>query len=69
MGLTCGQEFVDPAKLERAIAAVPAQRRAAAYRRYQIDPRDSATPEAMTKLLITLVEGRVLAITLPRTVP
>ena len=44
-----------------AIAAVPAQRRTAAYRRYQIDPRDTATPEAVTKLLIALAEGRVLS--------
>ena len=44
-----------------AIAAVPAQPRTAAYRRYQIDPRDTATPEAMTKLLIALAEGRVLS--------
>ena len=61
MGLKWRQEFVDPAKLERAVAAVPAKRRAAAYRHYQTDPRDTATPEAMTKLLIALADGRLLS--------
>jgi len=37
------------------------QRRADAYRRYQSGIRDTATPEGMTKLLVALVEGRLLS--------
>jgi len=42
------------------------QRRAGAYRRYQSDIRETATPEGMTKLLVALVEGRLLSSESPR---
>ena len=44
VGLTWRPEFVDEAVLRRAIAGVPESRREQAYRSYQQDPRDSATP-------------------------
>ena len=60
LGLTWRQEFVDPAVLDRAIAAVPDSARDAAFRAYQKDPRDTATPEGMATLLQLLAGGRLL---------
>jgi beta-lactamase class A len=60
-GLEWRPEFVDAAVLDRAWAAVPEERRDAAFRAYQKDPRDTATPRGMTKLLQSLVENRLLS--------
>ncbi len=59
-GLTWRPEYVDPETLERAIQAVPATRRTAAYRRYQRDVRDTATPRGMASLLQELAGGMLL---------
>ena len=61
LGMAWRAEFVDPAALDRAIAAVPDARRTAAYRRYQADVRDTATPRGMSSFLFTLAEGRLLS--------
>lgn len=61
VGLTWRAEFVDPVKLDRAIAAVPAARRTSEYRRYRTDPRDTATPTGMAAFLIRLCEGKLLS--------
>lgn len=60
-GLTWRAEFVDPAKLDAAVAKVPAAKRDAAYKAYQRDPRDTTTPAAMGKLLEKLVTGKLLS--------
>lgn len=60
-GLTWRSEFVDAARYERAKAAVPRSRREAAFRAYQHDPRDTATPEGMATFLAALAEGRLLS--------
>ncbi len=60
-GLEWRPEYTDPAILEHAIAAVPPLRRAEAYRRYQADPRDTATPQGMTQLLYKLAIGKILS--------
>jgi beta-lactamase class A len=54
-------EFVSPEVLQHAIDAVPADRRDAAYQRYQTDPRDTATPKAMASLLQLLAAGKLLS--------
>ena len=61
LGLTWRPEYVDAAALDRAIAAVPTEDRAAAYRRYQADPRDTATPRGMAGLLQRLATGGLLS--------
>ena len=61
VGLTWRPEFVDEAVLRRAIAAVPESRRDQAYRSYQQDPRDSATPSGMASLLFSLAQGKLLS--------
>ena len=57
LGLIWRPEYVDPAVLDKAIAAVPAGERTAAYHRYQADPRDTATPDGMAGLLQKLATG------------
>ena len=60
-GLEWRPEFVDAAVLDRAWPAVPEERRDAAFRAYQKDPRDTATPRGTTKLLQSLAENRLLS--------
>ena len=57
LGLTWRPEYVDAAVFEKAVAAVPANERTAAYHRYQADPRDTATPSGMAGLLQRLAAG------------
>jgi beta-lactamase class A len=61
VGLSWRPEFVDPAVLQRATDAVPDDQRDAAYRNYQTDPRDTATPTGMASLLQTLATGTLLS--------
>jgi beta-lactamase class A len=60
-GLKWRPEFVDGALLDRAYAAVPNAQRDEAFRAYQKDPRDTATPLGMAALLQSLVDGLVLS--------
>ena len=66
LGLAWRPEYVDPAVLDKAIAAVPADQRTAAYHRYQADPRDTATPRGMARLLQRLATGGLLSPTSTR---
>lgn len=59
-GLTWRDEFIDPKVLEAAIAKIPEEKRYAAYKRYQADPRDTSTPKAMATFLTRLVNGDLL---------
>jgi beta-lactamase class A len=61
LGFEWKPEYVDAALFEKARAAVPEPRRAAAYRRYQTDPRDTATPRGMAFLLYQLAHGKLLS--------
>jgi beta-lactamase class A len=61
-GLEWRPEFVDAEALDLAYAAVPEEKRDAAFRAYQKDPRDTATPRGMAKLLQSLAENRLLRI-------
>ncbi len=61
IGLTWKPEFVDTRVLAHAVAAVPAARRAAAFRAYQKDVRDTATPMGMVVLLHALAEGKLVS--------
>jgi len=47
--------------LDRAIKQVPEHARDAAWRRYQTDVRDTATPAGMTALLRSLAAGKLLS--------
>jgi beta-lactamase class A len=58
-GVSWKPEYIDAEKLEAAIARLPNSRKDAAYRRYQSDPRDTTTPEAMGFLLQKLVTGKL----------
>lgn len=60
-GLTWRQEFVDEARLAQALAKVPESKRAEAYRAYQSDPRDRATPKGMAALLHDLGAGKLVS--------
>ena len=60
-GLEWRSAFVEPAVLKRAEAAVPGARRQAAFDAYLKDPRDTASPAAMTLLLQRLSDGRLLS--------
>jgi beta-lactamase class A len=60
-GLTWRPEYIDPPTLEEAKAAVPTAERTRAYRRYQSDPRDTATPRGMASLLQKLAAGKLLS--------
>jgi beta-lactamase class A len=61
VGLEWRPEYVDPDVLQRATDAVPKDVRDAAYRRYQADVRDTATPEGMASLLQALASGHLLS--------
>jgi beta-lactamase class A len=60
-GLQWRPEFVDPAVLEKATRRVPDSAKDAAYRRYQHDPRDTATPAGMASFLMALSNGKLLS--------
>jgi len=60
-GLKWKSEYLDPAALERAQKAVPRDVREAAFRKYQTDVRDTATPRGMTNLLQALAEHKILS--------
>ncbi len=60
-GLQWRQEYVDATVLEKAFAAVPPARADAAFRAYQKDRRDTATPLGMVALLQSLSDGRLLS--------
>jgi beta-lactamase class A len=59
-GLVWRPEYVDPEALDHALEALPRARREAAFRKYQADIRDTATPKGMVSLLQALAEGRLL---------
>ncbi len=61
VGLTWRPEFVDARRLEAATKRLTDAQKGAAYKRYQMDPRDTTTPEAMGRLLQKLVTGRLLS--------
>lgn len=61
VGLSWRPEYVDAGVLDKAIAAVPASRRSEAFRRYQADPRDTATALGMARLLERLAAGELLS--------
>jgi beta-lactamase class A len=61
VGLRWRPEYVDATKLDHAINAVPRTERREAYARYQVDPRDSATPRGMSAFLFRLAEGDLLS--------
>ena len=60
-GIKWRPEFVDAGLLDKALAAIPATTREAAYRKYQTDVRDTSTPEAMAALLLKLAQGKLLS--------
>ena len=60
-GIEWRPEFVDGTLLDRAYAAVSDARRDAAFRAYQKDPRDTATPLGMAALLHSLAHGTLLS--------
>ena len=60
-GLIWRPEFVDSAVLESAERRVPDSVKDAAYRRYQKDPRDTATPAGMASFLTALARGKLLS--------
>jgi beta-lactamase class A len=61
VGLTWRPEYVNADTLEKAIAGIPAERRAEAYHKYQRDLRDTATPLGMALLLQRLASGELLS--------
>ena len=61
LGLEWRAGFVDHAVLDRAAESVPEERRDRAYRRYQADVRDTATPRGMSSFLISLADGRLVS--------
>ncbi|MFZ2960461.1 MAG: class A beta-lactamase [Candidatus Ozemobacteraceae bacterium] len=61
VGVEWRPEFVDSELLAREDQAVPEARRDAAFRKYQNDPRDTATPRGMAALLQRLAEGKLLS--------
>ncbi|MDP9172543.1 MAG: class A beta-lactamase [Planctomycetota bacterium] len=63
VGLSWRPEFVDPDALQRATDAVREGQRDAAYRKYQTDPRDTATPNGMASLLQALATEKLLSAT------
>jgi len=60
VGLTWRPEYVDAVTLDRAVSAVPRARRQAAYAKYQVDFRDTATPRGMALFLFRLAKGDLL---------
>jgi beta-lactamase class A len=65
-GLVWRPEYVDSAVLKRAYDAVPETLRDAAFRAYQADPRDTATPTGMISLLRSLAQGKLVSAPLTR---
>lgn len=61
VGLKWRSEFVDERKLLAAESRVSEAVKDAAYKKYQADPRDTTTPEAMGLLLQKLVTGKLLS--------
>ncbi|MEQ1822734.1 MAG: class A beta-lactamase [Fimbriimonadaceae bacterium] len=61
VGLTWRPEFVDARELESAINKQSRSALDEAYKRYQADPRDTTTPQAMGLLLEKLVTGKLLS--------
>jgi beta-lactamase class A len=59
-GLRWKPEYVDSAIFDRAVAAVPPEKRDAAFQAYLRDRRDTATPLSTTLLLERLDEGHLL---------
>lgn len=66
VGLTWQSKFTDANLLEAAIRRLTDSQKDAAYKRYQKDPRDTTTPEAMGLLLRKLVTGKLLSPTSTR---
>ena len=60
-GLEWRPAYVDAKVLDSAIEAVPKARREKAYRAYQGDVRDTATPRGMTALLHRLAQDQILS--------
>jgi beta-lactamase class A len=61
VGLEWRPEYVDPKVLDLAIERVPKSRHDRAYRAYQVDVRDTATPRGMAALLERLATGKLLS--------
>lgn len=61
VGIPWKPEFVDAKRLRQAIDATPEAQRTAAYRKYQTDVRDTATPRGMTLFLWQLAAGKLLS--------
>jgi beta-lactamase class A len=61
LGLDWRPEFVDPAVLDQATKNLPEETRDAAYRRYQTDERDTATPRGMSSFLFALAAGKLVS--------
>jgi len=61
VGLPWKVEYVDDKTFQKAIAAEPDEKKAAAYARYQKDVRDTSTPQGMTDLLVKLFDGKLLS--------
>ena len=61
LGLEWRSEFVAPPVFERAIAGIPEETRDAAYRRYQTDERDTATPRGLSSFLFALASGKLVS--------
>ncbi len=61
VGLRWKPDYVDAKVLQKAMKAVPEAERDAAFEAYQKDPRDTATPRAMTAFLAALMNGKLLA--------
>ena len=60
-GLTWKPGFVDADLLDRTMKTVPKDVREAAFRRYQTDVRDTATPLGMASLLRALAKNTILS--------
>lgn len=60
-GLQWKPEYVDAALFEKTIADLPDAHKAAAYKKYQTDPRDTCTPLGMNQFLRKLAEGQLLS--------
>jgi beta-lactamase class A len=53
-------EYVEATLLDKALDAVPAARRQAAFQAYLKDERDTATPNGMGSFLYKLATGKLL---------
>jgi beta-lactamase class A len=60
-GLRWKPEYVYPKNLEADEAKLTKEQKWEAYLRYQKDPRDTATPEGMTNLMLKLAQGKLLS--------